>query len=401
MERNARLRDLAWPSGAVIPGLQCGLGLIGLCYGESPALSGWPDSCRWLLCLAGLLALQWVHGSPALDGFVRKWGAATLALQAVLTFVPALVWHVSWPGTAGFLAGSVVTLLGRRWLGWAAFGTVAAGSWASEQSAVPRGPHPWITASVTVVIGLVVHVVMDGLRRSAQRRAELLALERRARQEEREEIARELHDRFASPLTAVTLKCETVARTLSREPECARRQLRDVVRLGRETLAELRATARGYRDLSVRDELEYARLLLTDAGVAVVLNNEAPPPDRDAAEVLAIAVREGVANLLRHSDATCCRIQLRQLHDGSTVLTMGNDGVRRDGAGDPREGAGLRNLSLRTASIGGRCRVAVSHTGWFTLTVMCPTLPGDRQRALCNLQKESGGCPEVAADVRV
>ncbi|GAA0329774.1 sensor histidine kinase [Streptomyces blastmyceticus] len=370
----------SWPLTARILGLQAGLGLVGLA-GEPHAACSFPSLATWAVCLTVLLGLQWLHSTPSHCARLRKWKPMTLALHAVCTFLPMAVWEAEWPGMAGFLAGTAANTLGRR-SGWAAFAATAVCSWVMARVVEPHALDSWVALATTVTIGLVVRGALRDVRLTARIRADILAMDRRARQEECERIARELHDRFTNPLTAVTLKSEMTRRALPEEQERTRRQLQDIASLTREVLTELRATAGGYRDLSLRDELEYARRLLTDTGIEVAVWNDVPAPDRAAAEVLAIAVREGVANMLRHSDATRCSIQVRQLYDGGTLLTMGNDGIRPADSEAASTGAGLHNLSLRATSIGGTARATVLPKGWFTLTVTCPAPLTERLTAM-------------------
>ncbi|RLV08833.1 hypothetical protein CTZ27_08795 [Streptomyces griseocarneus] len=370
----------SWPLTVRVLGLQAGLGLVRL-DGEPHGTSSLTSLGTWALCLVVLLAFQWVHSTPSLCGRLRKWRPLSLGLYAVCTFLPMFLWKAEWPGMAGFLAGTTAAGLTPR-PGWAAFVLTAACSWATAQATEPHERDAWIALAATVVIGLVVRGALRDVRLTARVRAEILAMDRRARQEECERIGRELHDRFTNPLTAVTLKSETTRRSLPTQQERTRRQLRDIANLTREVLTELRATAGGYRKLSLRDELEYARRLLADTGVDVKVWNDVPVPDQAAAEVLAIAVREGVANVLRHSDASRCSIQVRQLFDGGTLLTIGNDGIRADGPEAIADGTGLRNLSLRAAGIGGTAQGTLLHKGWFTLTVTCPAPLTDRLQAM-------------------
>ncbi|MFI1183401.1 sensor histidine kinase [Streptomyces sp. NPDC020799] len=380
MVRGSRQLIASWPLTARVLGLQAGMGLVGL-SGEPHAVCGFSSLAAWAACLTVLLCLQWLHSTPSQCGRLRRWRPLTLTLHAVCTFLPMAVWQAEWPGMAGFLAGTASATLGRT-PGWVAFGATTVTSWAAALATEPHALDAFVALAATVTIGLVVHGALRDVRLTARLRADMLAMDRRARQEEGERIARELHDRFTNPLTAVTLKSEMTRRALPAAQERTRRQLGDIASLTREVLTELRATAGGYRELSLRDELEYARRLLTDTGIDVSVWNDVPAPDRAAAEVLAIAVREGVANMLRHSDATRCSIQVRQLFDGGTLLTIGNDGIRPADSPALSSGAGLHNLSLRATSIGGTAQATVLPKGWFTLTVTCPAPLTERLMAM-------------------
>lgn len=92
--------------------------------------------------------------------------------------------------------------------------------------------------------------------------------------------------------------------------------------------------------------------------------------------VLATVLREGVTNLIRHSDATQCRIEVRDLGTGFIRFTLANDGVRggRDARGGRRPG-GLGNLAERLAAVGGRLTVDTDERGWYRVTAEAPSEP--------------------------
>jgi two-component system sensor histidine kinase DesK len=96
------------------------------------------------------------------------------------------------------------------------------------------------------------------------------------------------------------------------------------------------------------------------------------PADVQAA--LGWVVREGTTNVIRHSDATACTIDLRVADSpgtGRTVtLRMDNDRVRSLGTG--AGGTGLRGLSERLAGLGGSITTQHPRSGHFRLEASLP-----------------------------
>jgi len=106
-------------------------------------------------------------------------------------------------------------------------------------------------------------------------------------------------------------------------------------------------------------------------------------------------LREGVTNLIRHSDATQCRIEVRDLGNGFIRFTLANDGVRKGsvqhqavncGRGGPSRGGrgggdgrsrpgGLGNLAERLTAVGGRLTVDTDERGWYRVTAEAPSEP--------------------------
>jgi len=171
---------------------------------------------------------------------------------------------------------------------------------------------------------------------------------RLAKVAERERIARDLHDLLGHTLSLIVLKSELASKLSERDPERARTEIREVERISREALAEVRAAVRGYRSRGLQPELDEARETLRPAGVTLdcQLDPVILPPAHEA--VLALAIREGVTNVIRHAGARQCTIRLRV--EGSTcLLSIADDGR---GLRDPF-GAGLAGMRERVESLGG------------------------------------------------
>src|SRR6266852_5880447 len=106
--------------------------------------------------------------------------------------------------------------------------------------------------------------------------------------------------------------------------------------------------------ITLKSELEGARQLLEAAGIDYQIDplKEALPLAFDA--VLAWTVREGVTNVIRHSRARHCRIQLTQ-KNGTVGAEVLNDGGRREQAeSTARPGLGLAGLQERVSALRGQ-----------------------------------------------
>ena len=139
-------------------------------------------------------------------------------------------------------------------------------------------------------------------------------------------------------------------------------------RLAREALADVRAAVSGYRGVSLESELAAARTALDAAGIEadVPTNASAVPTERQ--ELFAWAVREAVTNVVRHSQARHCRIEVTP-----TSLAVVDDGrgpSRK--AEDAPDGHGLAGLRERVDAAGGTLTVARAPGGGFALRVAVP-----------------------------
>lgn len=188
-------------------------------------------------------------------------------------------------------------------------------------------------------------------------RAEVEALARIA---ERERIARDLHDLLGHTLSVIVLKSELVAALAERDAARAGHEAREINEIGRSALAEVRTAVRGYRvgsGAGLRQELEGAERSLAAGSVELIVESgpEAVSQRMDAAHegVVALAIREAATNILRHANATCCRVAFFDANDRFGV-EIADDGKGLVG----RVGTGLRGMRERVESLGGSLEVS-------------------------------------------
>ncbi|MGN5236372.1 MULTISPECIES: histidine kinase [unclassified Rhodococcus (in: high G+C Gram-positive bacteria)] len=173
--------------------------------------------------------------------------------------------------------------------------------------------------------------------------------------DERDRVARDVHDVLGHSLTAVTVKAELAERLVDVDPQRAKAELAAIRSLTREALGEVRATVTGLRVARLGDELDRAGTALGDAGIDVEIRGDASVVDPRYRLVLGWVLREAVTNVVRHSNAYHCKIDL----DGHS-LRVTDDGVGTDGI---REGNGLRGLRDRVRSAGGKFTVGTGPAG--------------------------------------
>ncbi|MEH1130220.1 sensor histidine kinase [Micromonospora sp. CPCC 206061] len=193
--------------------------------------------------------------------------------------------------------------------------------------------------------------------------------------EERFRFARDLHDVVGRTLSTIALKAELAAQLARRGQDTAIDEMLEVRRVAQESMTELRAVVGGYRSANLDVELAGARSLLASAGIECRMIGESGGLPEPVRTPLGWAVREGVTNVLRHSDARNCTIALRPGASGTVTLTIENDGVRGEPAPDGgrvRFGGGLVGLAERAAGLGGTV-AADRLRERFRLTVELPT----------------------------
>jgi two-component system sensor histidine kinase DesK len=221
-------------------------------------------------------------------------------------------------------------------------------------------------AGLPLMIGFVNVHHAEGRRATARLRLAHAQIEHLAAVAERERIARDLHDILGHTLSLVVLKAELAGKLVPRDPARALAEIRDVESVSRTALRDVREAIRGYR-ASLSDEIGRARALLQTAGIAAELDVAAPALAPAHEEVLALALREAVTNVTRHSGASACRVRLVAV-GGDVVLRVDDDGAGRRAA----EGAGLRGMRERVEAHGGSVVREASADGGWSLTVRLP-----------------------------
>ena len=217
----------------------------------------------------------------------------------------------------------------------------------------------------TILIGaLNVHFAQVH-RANARLRLAQDEVEHLAKVAERERIARDLHDLLGHTLSLIILKSELASKLGDRDPERAREEIRDVERIAREALAEVRSAVTGYRSGGLQAEIAHARSALATAGVALETEMHPQltvPPAHEA--VLCLALREAVTNIVRHSGARLCRITIRAT-DSACMMSVHDDG--RGGA--QPFGSGLSGMQERVNVLGGTLTRDGRHGTTLTVTL--------------------------------
>lgn len=179
--------------------------------------------------------------------------------------------------------------------------------------------------------------------------------------EERNRMARELHDAVTQKLFSLRLTAQAAATMLERAPDKAAVELERVQRLAGEALAELRAVIVELRPAELdRHGLaetlrKHVRMLDRLQAALVTFECDELPPLPPAVEVVVLRVaQEALHNALRHAHAARVAVRLADA-DGKLALTVSDDGKGFDQA--ESRGLGLASMRDRAESAGGTLTV--------------------------------------------
>ncbi|UXY19500.1 histidine kinase [Streptomyces cynarae] len=327
-----------------------------------------------LVSLGLIFALQLRHSAAGAARAPGRRKLVTLGLQAALTYLPLFFFRSEWGAMAGFLAGSVLLVLPAR-VGWTLYGIIGLTMLCLPiEDGKPLSDSAYYAES-TLLCGLVVYGftwLTDLVVRVQATRGELA---RTAVANERLRFARDLHDLLGYSLSAITLKCELIHRIALSHPERAREEIESVLTISRQSLADVRMVASGYRKMSLSQEAASADSVLGAAGVDVEVDIRLGPLTPQVDTVLATVLREGITNALRHSEVGRCTIRAWE-QGGQAMLSVVNDGVdpgRRDLS--PHRGSGLGNLAVRLSDVGGSLIASVREDGCFEILAETPLPP--------------------------
>jgi two-component system, NarL family, sensor histidine kinase DesK len=324
--------------------------------------------------VTALAAIQLLYFSRPASELRTPERYVALVVQALLVYVPLVTqFHEEWIGMPGFLAGSVLLVL--SWpLAWAMFVAVVI-SVAIAQAAFSGSVLDVVYSTVsTSITGLVVF----GLTRLANvvkelhdARTELADL---AVANERLRVARDLHDVLGYDVSAITLKTELARRLIVDDHARADAELAEVAEISRSALSHVRELSKGYRELSLEAETRAVRSLLLAAGVEVEIRLDYPALPGSITTVLATVLREATTNILRHTRASRCDIEVAA-DTHAVVVDIFNDGLLEQQEGVAGEGRGLANLTERVAHLGGELTAGRDPAGGFRLRASIPLRP--------------------------
>ncbi|HET7771855.1 MAG TPA: sensor histidine kinase, partial [Chloroflexota bacterium] len=184
--------------------------------------------------------------------------------------------------------------------------------------------------------------------------------------EERQRLARELHDAVTQTLFSASLIAEVLPRMWERDPLAARARLEELRQLTRGALAEMRALLLELRPAALTEApLPELLRLLTDAAagrarmpVALEVEGDAAgePLPAEAQVALYRIAQEALHNVAKHAGARRATVGLRFDPDGVT-LRVEDDGVGFDPDAVSAERLGVRIMHERAAAIGAALQV--------------------------------------------
>lgn len=221
-------------------------------------------------------------------------------------------------------------------------------------------------------------VVVATLQDATEGRRVAARLRRLALLEDRERIAKELHDGVIQSLFAVGMNLRATEST-SDVPEMVRARLVGVVDSIDMAIRDLRNYVFGLRPGVLADRrLDQALRQLAEefqenSGIVCVIDVDARVATefgKSSAQLVQVT-REALSNVARHAGAQTCRVSLMRRGDFG-VLEIEDDGHGFDPVGRSMGGQGLRNMRERVREMGGEFSVESTGAEGTTIRVTLP-----------------------------
>ncbi|HWO98074.1 MAG TPA: sensor histidine kinase [Bacillus sp. (in: firmicutes)] len=189
--------------------------------------------------------------------------------------------------------------------------------------------------------------------------------------EERQRIARDLHDTLGQKLSLIGLKSDLARKLIAKDPEQARNELKDVQQTARTALNEVRKMVSSMRGIRLKDEIVRVKQILKAARIDFVSNQEFTLTNVSllTENILSMCLKEAVNNVVKHSGASTCSISVEQ-SENETALIVQDDGVFNGLEDCFARGHGLNGMKERLEFVNGSLDIITE--GGTTLIIKVP-----------------------------
>ncbi|GEL76770.1 sensor histidine kinase [Tenuibacillus multivorans] len=251
---------------------------------------------------------------------------------------------------------------------------VAAGFSVMTQEELFRYQLPFIVIAILGVIILPINTYNRLKRQKLE--AQLVDANEKISQlmvyEERQRIARDLHDTLGQKLSLIGLKSDLARRLIERDPGTAQNEITDINQTARTALKEVRDMLSDMRGAKLDDEIEHVTQLLKAADIEVEFSGvkELKKSPALVEDVVSMCLKELVTNVVKHSQANKCQIKIRETDDELSLLVKDN-GVGLSHGGQVK-GHGLRGIQERLEFVNGE--VQFDHQNGTKIEILIPNV---------------------------
>ncbi|MFS0785431.1 sensor histidine kinase [Shouchella sp. 1P09AA] len=176
--------------------------------------------------------------------------------------------------------------------------------------------------------------------------------------EERQRIARDLHDTLGQKLSLIGMKSDLAKKLLKVNPDLAEQELGDINQTSRTALREVREIVSNMRTARLEEEMIQVEALLESSEITCKIEGgesfkHLPLLIED---VFCMCLRESVTNVVKHSQSTQCTIILENLPN-EWRLDVVDDGVGMVGKEPTTHNSGLIGMKERLEFVNGKLEI--------------------------------------------
>lgn len=175
--------------------------------------------------------------------------------------------------------------------------------------------------------------------------------------EERQRIARDLHDTLGQKLSMIGLKSDLARKLIHKDPEQAKSEMKDIQQTARTALNEVRKLVSQMRGIRLKDEMIHVKQILKAAQINLVCEQDMNVSNVPllTENIVSMCLKEAVTNVVRHSHASTCSLSLEQ-NETELRMTVQDDGIGSTKT-DFTKGNGLAGMKERLEFVNGTLEI--------------------------------------------
>ncbi|KRN96078.1 sensor histidine kinase [Companilactobacillus kimchiensis] len=220
-----------------------------------------------------------------------------------------------------------------------------------------------IIITLTFAIGspLAARSVSNTYRRTYQTKQNNRRLESIIKHNERDRIAKDLHDNLGQSFSLITLKSELADKLIDRDPQKAHQQLKDIAQTSRENLSLVRKIVADLNGKTIASAMIEEEKNLELAKIQQISINEESSTiwPQNIQHVLAAVIKEATTNVIRYSQANTVKFTFEE-DTTDYLLEIQDDGIGLKKHSN-RVSFGLSGMTTRLQDINGKIAINSNH----------------------------------------